>query len=416
MLQINNVFISDNQTEIRINKDGIYFYNERYDTYKFPYIRYGLKFVEYNNKLKVNKIEDITLKNIIIPNSSFKQYNQNDKSPLLTCPVIAAELELNHNVEYIYVPDSIEELTLTSDEIHNIILSVPNKLFVMNLTNINITHLILREHKNNNFNLTLDSKIIDLTHNPIERLYGYKTLTSIEELDVVDYDKYKLISDIKLKDKDKTFYFKDIISCSNFTNSLIFSNIDLNLSIDNNKLIYNSSYVEVQSSIKEVQTYSHYALIYDNKWWKFDFYNNQLELLPIRTITIDDITIQPIIIEINNEIYYCFQYDDKIIMYDNLKEFPLLPDAKLIKFLRLQHTLVAFFFINHILYASYSDLSMNSFYLQLIDNTFDSDEFNSINYSDNTIKISYNYIDEQQVETKNIMFKAYSKQELLMKF
>ena len=130
---INNVFISDDVVKYQINKEGIKFYNGAYyDIYTLPYIRYGLHFIDkvINNdvKLVIDKISDSTMKYIIIPNNSYYKPD-NEHLELSLKPINDVTLNLNDNVQYIYVNDNIENLTLTESTNKELILSIPNKNF-----------------------------------------------------------------------------------------------------------------------------------------------------------------------------------------------------------------------------------------------------------------------------------------------
>ena len=150
---INNVFISDDVIKYQINKEGIKFYNGAfYDIYSLPYIRYGLHFISKDDKLVIDKISDLTMKYIIIPNNSY--YQQDNKHLELSLkPINDVTLNLNDNVQYIYVNDNIENLTLTNQTPETInkelILSIPNKNFNITLSDTilnSISHLILRDY------------------------------------------------------------------------------------------------------------------------------------------------------------------------------------------------------------------------------------------------------------------------------
>ena len=299
---INNVFISDDVIKYQINKEGIKFYNGAfYDIYSLPYIRYGLHFVSNGDKLVIDKISDLTMKYIIIPNNSY--YQQDNKHLELSLkPINDVTLNLNDNVQYIYVNDNIENLTLTNQTPETInkelILSIPNKNFNITLSDTilnSISHLILRDYNKEYFNKIIlnkfpNAKVINLTINSSEGLFNsyiLEDLIAVNNL-IPNYHYYLYLMKYNMQDIKETLYLSnyDIYQIDTLADyeDVINNNPKFQLSIEDGKIKFNSSNNQFTINIntQNIIVYDHYFYYYNttelnpdlnNKWFKYDLFN-----------------------------------------------------------------------------------------------------------------------------------------------
>ena len=326
---INNVFISDDVIKYQINKEGIKFYNGAfYDIYSLPYIRYGLHFISKDDKLVIDKISDLIMKYIIIPNNSY--YQQDNKHLELSLkPINDVTLNLNDNVQYIYVNDNIENLTLTNQTTNKeLILSIPNKNF--NITSSDtilnsISHLILRDYNKEYFNKLIlnkfpNAKVINLTINSSDGLfnsYVLEELIAVNNL-IPNYHYYLYLMKYNMQDIKETLYLSnyDIYQIDTLADyeDVINNNPKFQLSIEDGKIKFNSSNNQFTINIntQNIIVYDHYFYYYNttelnpdlnNKWFKYDLFNGNQEAININSLNV---------IEINGEL---IEYSDTEKMF-----------------------------------------------------------------------------------------------------
>lgn len=427
LLTINNIFISDNNIKCQINNNGIKLLNGAYvDKFNLPYIINGLQFNNYNNNLMVDKLIDNKIKNIIIPDNS---YYKNEDNLLTTKIITKVNLNLTSNNKYIFINNTIEDLTLTSNEEIHIILSTPLKNFNVSLTNIIIDYLIIREYHENLFDENIInkfnfSKLINLTRNETNLLFDKYVLSSLIEvynkIPNEDYFKYIIFDSIpKLKNLRLYFKFYDKQQITTLTNyQLIISNINLGCYIDyyNNKIIYyrgnnvsDSFDVEYNFiSLNEIIIYNHYALLNaDNKWFQYDFYNNTYNLL---------VNNNNGLIEIDNNIYSYVKNGNNVILTNiknqQTKSIPLLSNSTLLNVIRCFNDIVLFCQIGTDIYIIFSSYVLESFnYIKIINDYNNNFQFN-FSYKDEIIIIEYQNLNSVYQQLK---FYAYNIMEQLMR-
>ena len=324
---INNVFISDDVIKYQINKEGIKFYNGAfYDIYSLPYIRYGLHFISKDDKLVIDKINDLTMKYIIIPNNSY--YQQDNKHLELSLkPINDVTLNLNDNVQYIYVNDNIENLTLTNQTTNKeLILSIPNKNFNITLSDTilnSISHLILRDYNKGFFNKTIlnkfpNAKVINLTINSSEGLfnsYVLEDLIAVNNL-IPNYHYYLYLMKYNMQDIKETLYLSnyDIYQIDTLADyeDVINNNPKFQLSIEDGKIKFNSSNNQFTINIntQNIIVYDHYFYYYNtdstdsnnnSKWFKYDLFNGNQEVININSLNVVEINGELIEYSINGD-------------------------------------------------------------------------------------------------------------------
>ena len=423
---INNVFISDDVVKYQINKEGIKFYNGAfYDIYSLPYIRYGLHFISKDDKLVIDKISDLTMKYIIIPNNSY--YQQDNKHLELSLkPINDVTLNLNDNVQYIYVNDNIENLTLTNSTNKELILSIPNKNF--NITSSDtilnsISHLILRDYNKEYFNKLIlnkfpNAKVINLTINSSEGLfnsYVLEELITVNNL-IPNYHYYLYLMKYNMQDIKETLYLSnyDIYEIDTLADyeDVINNNPKFQLSIEDGKIKFNSSNNEFTINIntQNIIVYDHYFYYYftdstnsdNNKWVKYDLFNGNQEDININSLKV---------VEINGELIKYSVKDDKVTIDNHTIN---LNGYSVNKIFRC-YDLIVFLLTNRnsltnetSLKILTSDLSFDKFYDIVIND-----------YSSNLRFYFYHSLTIEFINTSNknirIVFNNYTIQELLMK-
>ena len=326
---INNVFISDDVIKYQINKEGIKFYNGAfYDIYSLPYIRYGLHFISKDDKLVIDKISDLTMKYIIIPNNSY--YQQDNKHLELSLkPINDVTLNLNDNVQYIYVNDNIENLTLTNQTPETInkelILSIPNKNFNITLSDTilnSISHLILRDYNKEYFNKLIlnkfpNAKVINLTINSSEGLfnnYVLEELIAVNNL-IPNYHYYLYLMKYNMQDIKETLYLSnyDIYQIDTLADyeDVINNNPKFQLSIEDGKIKFNSSNNQFTINIntQNIIVYDHYFYYYNttelnpdlnNKWFKYYLFNGNQEVININSLNVVELYVDRMLGDIKN--------------------------------------------------------------------------------------------------------------------
>ena len=427
---INNVFISDDVVKYQINKEGIKFYNGAfYDIYSLPYIRYGLHFVSNGDKLVIDKISDSTMKYIIIPNNSY--YQQDNKHLELSLkPINDVTLNLNDNVQYIYVNDNIENLTLTNQTTETtnkkLILSIPNKNF--NITSSDtilnsVSHLILRDYNKEYFNQTIlknfsNAKVINLTINSSEGLFNSYVLEDLIEVNnlIPNYHYYLYLMKYNMQDIKETLYLSnyDIYEIDTLADyeDVINNNPKFQLSIEDGKIKFNSSNNEFTINIntQNIIVYDHYFYYYftdstnsdNNKWVKYDLFNGNQEDNNINSLNV---------VEINGELIKYSIEDDKVTIDNHTIN---LNGYSVNKIFRC-YDLIVFLLTNRnsltnetSLKILTSDLSFDKFYDIVIND-----------YSSNLRFYFYRSLTIEFINTSNkkirIVFNNYTIQELLMK-
>ena len=422
---INNVFISDDVIKYQINKEGIKFYNGAfYDIYSLPYIRYGLHFISKDDKLVIDKISDLTMKYIIIPNNSY--YQQDNKHLELSLkPINDVTLNLNDNVQYIYVNDNIENLTLTNQTPETInkelILSIPNKNF--NITSSDtilnsISHLILRDYNKEYFNKLIlnkfpNAKVINLTINSSEGLfnsYVLEELIAVNNL-IPNYHYYLYLMKYNMQDIKETLYLSnyDIYQIDTLADyeDVINNNPKFQLSIEDGKIKFNSSNNQFTINIntQNIIVYDHYFYYYNttelnpdlnNKWFKYDLFNGNQEVININSLNV---------VEINGElIEYSINGDNVIINNHTIN----LNGYSVNKIFRCYDLIVFLLTNGNSLKILTSDLSFNKFYDIVINDYLSDLRF----YFYRSLTIEFINTSNKNIR---IVFNNYTTQELLMR-
>ena len=422
---INNVFISDDVIKYQINKEGIKFYNGAfYDIYSLPYIRYGLHFISKDDKLVIDKISDLTMKYIIIPNNSY--YQQDNKHLELSLkPINDVTLNLNDNVQYIYVNDNIENLTLTNQTPETInkelILSIPNKNFNITLSDTilnSISHLILRDYNKEYFNKLIlnkfpNAKVINLTINSSEGLfnnYVLEELIAVNNL-IPNYHYYLYLMKYNMQDIKETLYLSnyDIYQIDTLADyeDIINNNPKFQLSIEDGKIKFNSSNNEFTINIntQNIIVYDHYFYYYNttelnpdlnNKWFKYDLFNGNQEVININSLNV---------VEINGElIEYSIDSDNVIINNHTIN----LNGYSVNKIFRCYDLIVFLLTNGNSLKILTSDLSFNKFYDIVINDYLSDLRF----YFYRSLTIEFINTSNKKIR---IVFNNYTTQELLMR-
>lgn len=422
---INNVFISDDVIKYQINKEGIKFYNGAfYDIYSLPYIRYGLHFISKDDKLVIDKISDLTMKYIIIPNNSY--YQQDNKHLELSLkPINDVTLNLNDNVQYIYVNDNIENLTLTNQTPETInkelILSIPNKNFNITLSDTilnSISHLILRDYNKEYFNKLIlnkfpNAKVINLTINSSEGLfnnYVLEDLIAVNNL-IPNYHYYLYLMKYNMQDIKETLYLSnyDIYQIDTLADyqDIINNNPKFQLSIEDGKIKFNSSNNEFTINIntQNIIVYDHYFYYYNttelnpdlnNKWFKYDLFNGNQEVININSLNV---------VEINGELIEYSINGDNVIINNHMIN---LNGYSVNKIFRC-YDLVVFLLTNgNSLKILTSDLSFNKFYDIVINDYLSDLRF----YFYRSLTIEFINTSNKKIR---IVFNNYTTQELLIR-
>ena len=422
---INNVFISDDVIKYQINKEGIKFYNGAfYDIYSLPYIRYGLHFISKDDKLVIDKISDLTMKYIIIPNNSY--YQQDNKHLELSLkPINDVTLNLNDNVQYIYVNDNIENLTLTNQTPETInkelILSIPNKNFNITLSDTilnSISHLILRDYNKEYFNKTIlnkfpNAKVINLTINSSEGLfnsYVLEDLIAVNNL-IPNYHYYLYLMKYNMQDIKETLYLSnyDIYQIDTLADyqDIINNNPKFQLSIEDGKIKFNSSNNEFTINIntQNIIVYDHYFYYYNtdltdsinnSKWFKYDLFNGNQEVININSLNV---------VEINGElIEYSIDGDNVIINNHTIN----LNGYSVNKIFRCYDLIVFLLTNENSLKILTSDLSFNKFYDIVINDYLSDLRF----YFYRSLTIEFINTSNKKIR---IVFNNYTTQELLIR-
>ena len=418
---INNVFISDDVIKYQINKEGIKFYNGAfYDIYSLPYIRYGLHFISKDDKLVIDKISDSTMKYIIIPNNSY--YQQDNKHLELSLkPINDVTLNLNDNVQYIYVNDNIENLTLTNSTNKELILSIPNKNFNITLSDTilnSISHLILRDYNKEYFNKLIlnkfpNAKVINLTINSSEGLfnsYVLEDLIAVNNL-IPNYHYYLYLMKYNMQDIKETLYLSnyDIYQIDTLADyeDIINNNPKFQLSIEDEKIKFNSSNNQFTINIntQNIIVYDHYFYYYNttelnpdlnNKWFKYDLFNGNQEVININSLNV---------VEINGElIEYSIDGDNVIINNHTIN----LNGYSVNKIFRCYDLIVFLLTNENSLKILTSDLSFNKFYDIVINDYLSDLRF----YFYRSLTIEFINTSNKNIR---IVFNNYTTQELLMR-
>ena len=422
---INNVFISDDVIKYQINKEGIKFYNGAfYDIYSLPYIRYGLHFISKDDKLVIDEISDLTMKYIIIPNNSY--YQQDNKHLELSLkPINDVTLNLNDNVQYIYVNDNIENLTLTNQIPETInkelILSIPNKNF--NITSSDtilnsISHLILRDYNKEYFNKLIlnkfpNAKVINLTINSSEGLfnnYVLEELIAVNNL-IPNYHYYLYLMKYNMQDIKETLYLSnyDIYQIDTLADyeDVINNNPKFQLSIEDGKIKFNSSNNEFTINIntQNIIVYDHYFYYYNttelnpdlnNKWFKYDLFNGNQEVININSLNV---------VEINGELIEYSIDGDNVIIDNHMIN---LNGYSVNKIFRCYDLIVFLLTNGNSLKILTSDLSFNKFYDIVINDYLSDLRF----YFYRSLTIEFINTSNKNIR---IVFNNYTTQELLMR-
>ena len=419
---INNVFISDDVIKYQINKEGIKFYNGAfYDIYSLPYIRYGLHFISKDDKLVIDKISDLTMKYIIIPNNSY--YQQDNKHLELSLkPINDVTLNLNDNVQYIYVNDNIENLTLTNQTTNKeLILSIPNKNFNITLSDTilnSISHLILRDYNKEYFNKTIlnkfpNAKVINLTINSSEGLfnsYVLEDLIAVNNL-IPNYHYYLYLMKYNMQDIKETLYLSnyDIYQIDTLANyqDIINNNPKFQLSIEDGKIKFNSSNNQftIDINTQNIIVYDHYFYYYNttelnpdlnNKWFKYDLFNGNQQVININSLNV---------VEINGElIEYSIDGDNVIINNHTIN----LNGYSVNKIFRCYDLIVFLLTNENSLKILTSDLSFNKFYDIVINDYLSDLRF----YFYRSLTIEFINTSNKKIR---IVFNNYTTQELLIR-
>ncbi len=422
---INNVFISNDVVKYQINKEGIKFYNGAfYDIYSLPYIRYGLHFISKDDKLVIDKISDSTMKYIIIPNNSYYQQDNNHLELSLK-PINDVTLNLNDNVQYIYVNDNIENLTLTNQTPETInkelILSIPNKNFNITLSDKilnSISHLILRDYNKEYFNKLIlnkfpNAKVINLTINSYEGLFNsyiLEDLIAVNNL-IPNYHYYLYLMKYNIQDIKETLYLSnyDIYQIDTLADyqDIINNNPKFQLSIEDGKIKFNSSNNQFTINIntQNIIVYDHYFYYYNttelnpdlnNKWFKYDLFNGNQEVININSLNV---------VEINGElIEYSIDGDNVIINNHTIN----LNGYSVNKIFRCYDLIVFLLTNGNSLKILTSDLSFNKFYDIVINDYLSDLRF----YFYRSLTIEFINTSNKNIR---IVFNNYTTQELLIR-
>ena len=422
---INNVFISNDVVKYQINKEGIRFYNGAfYDIYSLPYIRYGLHFISKDDKLVIDKISDSTMKYIIIPNNSYYQQDNNHLELSLK-PINDVTLNLNDNVQYIYVNDNIENLTLTNQTPETInkelILSIPNKNFNITLSDTilnSISHLILRDYNKEYFNKLIlnkfpNAKVINLTINSSEGLfnsYVLEDLIAVNNL-IPNYHYYLYLMKYNMQDIKETLYLSnyDIYQIDTLADyeDIINNNPKFQLSIEDGKIKFNSSNNQFTINIntQNIIVYDHYFYYYNttelnpdlnNKWFKYDLFNGNQEVININSLNV---------VEINGElIEYSIDGDNVIIDNHTIN----LNGYSVNKIFRCYDLIVFLLTNENSLKILTSDLSFNKFYDIVVNDYLSDLRF----YFYRSLTIEFINTSNKKIR---IVFNNYTTQELLIR-
>lgn len=422
---INNVFISNDVVKYQINKEGIKFYNGAfYDIYSLPYIRYGLHFISKDDKLVIDKISDSTMKYIIIPNNSYYQQDNNHLELSLK-PINDVTLNLNDNVQYIYVNDNIENLILTNQTPETInkelILSIPNKNFNITLSDKilnSISHLILRDYNKEYFNKLIlnkfpNAKVINLTINSSEGLfnsYVLEDLIAVNNL-IPNYHYYLYLMKYNMQDIKETLYLSnyDIYQIDTLADyeDIINNNPKFQLSIEDGKIKFNSSNNQFTINIntQNIIVYDHYFYYYNtdltdsinnSKWFKYDLFNGNQEVININSLNV---------VEINGElIEYSIDGDNVIIDNHTIN----LNGYSVNKIFRCYDLIVFLLTNGNSLKILTSDLSFNKFYDIVINDYLSDLRF----YFYRSLTIEFINTSNKNIR---IVFNNYTTQELLIR-
>ena len=422
---INNVFISNDVVKYQINKEGIKFYNGAfYDIYSLPYIRYGLHFISKDDKLVIDKISDSTMKYIIIPNNSYYQQDNNHLELSLK-PINDVTLNLNDNVQYIYVNDNIENLTLTNQTPETInkelILSIPNKNFNITLSDKilnSISHLILRDYNKEYFNKLIlnkfpNAKVINLTINSSEGLFNsyiLEDLIAVNNL-IPNYHYYLYLMKYNMQDIKETLYLSnyDIYQIDTLADyeDVINNNPKFQLSIEDGKIKFNSSNNQFTINIntQNIIVYDHYFYYYNtdltdsinnSKWFKYDLFNGNQEVININSLNV---------VEINGElIEYSIDGDNVIINNHTIN----LNGYSVNKIFRCYDLIVFLLTNGNLLKILTSDLSFNKFYDIVINDYLSDLRF----YFYRSLTIEFINTSNKKIR---IVFNNYTTQELLIR-
>ena len=419
---INNVFISDDVIKYQINKEGIKFYNGAfYDIYSLPYIRYGLHFISKDDKLVIDKISDLTMKYIIIPNNSY--YQQDNKHLELSLkPINDVTLNLNDNVQYIYVNDNIENLTLTNQTTNKeLILSIPNKNFNITLSDTilnSISHLILRDYNKEYFNKLIlnkfpNAKVINLTINSSDGLfnsYVLEELIAVNNL-IPNYHYYLYLMKYNMQDIKETLYLSnyDIYQIDTLADyeDVINNNPKFQLSIEDGKIKFNSSNNQFTINIntQNIIVYDHYFYYYNttelnpdlnNKWFKYDLFNGNQEVININSLNV---------IEINGELIEYSIDGDNVIIDNHMINL----NGYFVNKIFRCYDLIVFLLTNgNSLKILTSDLSFNKFYDIVINDYLSDLRF----YFYRSLTIEFINTSNKKIR---IVFNNYTTQELLIR-
>lgn len=422
---INNVFISNDVVKYQINKEGIKFYNGAfYDIYSLPYIRYGLHFISKDDKLVIDKISDLTMKYIIIPNNSYYQQDNNHLELSLK-PINDVTLNLNDNVQYIYVNDNIENLTLTNQTPETInkelILSIPNKNFNITLSDKilnSISHLILRDYNKEYFNKLIlnkfpNAKVTNLTINSYEGLFNsyiLEDLIAVNNL-IPNYHYYLYLMKYNMQDIKETLYLSnyDIYQIDTLADyqDIINNNPKFQLSIEDGKIKFNSSNNQFTINIntQNIIVYDHYFYYYNtdltdsinnSKWFKYDLFNGNQEVININSLNV---------VEINGElIEYSIDGDNVIIDNHTIN----LNGYSVNKIFRCYDLIVFLLTNGNSLKILTSDLSFNKFYDIVINDYLSDLRF----YFYRSLTIEFINTSNKNIR---IVFNNYTTQELLIR-
>lgn len=423
--KINNVFISNDVVKYQINKEGIKFYNGAfYDIYSLPYIRYGLHFISKDDKLVIDKISDLTMKYIIIPNNSYYQQDNNHLELSLK-PINDVTLNLNDNVQYIYVNDNIENLTLTNQTPETInkelILSIPNKNFNITLSDTilnSISHLILRDYNKEYFNKLIlnkfpNAKVINLTINSSEGLFNnyiLEDLIAVNNL-IPNYHYYLYLMKYNMQDIKETLYLSnyDIYQIDTLADyqDIINNNPKFQLSIEDGKIKFNSSNNQFTINIntQNIIVYDHYFYYYNtdltdsnnnSKWFKYDLFNGNQEVININSLNV---------VEINGELIE-YSIDGDNVTIDN--HIINLNGYSVNKIFRCYDLIVFLLTNGNSLKILTSDLSFNKFYDTVINDYLSDLRF----YFYRSLTIEFINTSNKNIR---IVFNNYTTQELLIR-
>lgn len=430
-VKVDNIYINDTTNKIRINSDGVELKNEYYE-YESPYVNDGLQFTLNVNSINVI-IADKRKQDIIIPNSA-PMFVDNK---LKTFPIEYVEINLNENIRYIYINDTIKTLKITGKN-ENVIISIPNKEFTIttndttttdnttttndindtnntdNTQNKKIKYLILHDYSENNnfYNLTsLSATLINLTHNSDIDLFNDYNQTSVSNLKnnipQSEYNIYVLASQIKNYSKDKIITLDECLTIDLPTN--VCSNIDMDAKIEENQITFyrhydkNDSFSIDVSGAKYIILQSHYAFIKtSSKIITYNFYDKSKS---------DVLNTQKFII-INDNICYVSNNNDNVSVGSNI--IPKPTDYTFQDIIRVNNNIVAVFSKDNICSFVITTPEFKHFfnYEINVDKTIKSiNLYSSTHYSRLCCLINYS-----SSESITKQFKAYQKVDLFMKF